>query len=219
MRIPTPKADGAPGSAMRTAVAPGDVALTFDDGPDPVGTEAVLDALALRGAVATFFVQGRSVDLHPGLIRSIVEAGHEVGLHCFDHTRHSAMTPGEIRADIDAGLAALARLEIRPTAWRTPWGDTSDATGAVAEEFGLELWGWSRDTHDWRGDTSEQMLEVLAQAGIKAGDVILMHDGLGPGARREDCLQTVRLADALLALIEEEGLRLTTLSEALCRSR
>jgi peptidoglycan/xylan/chitin deacetylase (PgdA/CDA1 family) len=203
---------------MRSTVASGEIALTFDDGPDPIWTERVLGALGGRGVEATFFVQGRSVDLHPKLVDVIVDGGHEVGLHCFEHSRHSAMSADEIRTDVEAGLASLAPLGTRPTTWRTPWGDTTEATAAIAEEFGLELWGWSRDTHDWRGDRSEQMLEALAQAGVTAGEVVLMHDGLGPGARRTDCLETVRLTDALLTLIDSEGLHPRTLSGALSRS-
>jgi peptidoglycan/xylan/chitin deacetylase (PgdA/CDA1 family) len=198
--------------SMRTAVAPEAVALTFDDGPSPVWTEQILAVLERHGATATFFVGGRAVEMHPELVEATVEGGHEVALHCFDHVRHSAMAPGAIRADVEAGLAALDRHGVSPAAWRTPWGDTSRATESIAAEFGLELWLWSDDSHDWRGDGCERMLRAIVPTGPRGGMVVLMHDGLGPGARREGCEQTVCLTDALLSLASAEGLDSTSVS-------
>ncbi len=204
---------------MRNAVAPGDIALTFDDGPDPNWTGQILEVLARHRATATFFVQGRAASAFPGLVEAIVAGGHEVGLHCFDHVRHSTMTASEIRADADAGLAVLARLGVSPRAWRTPWGDETEATAAVADDLGLELWGWTHDTHDWRGDQCSRMLEVLGAAGLDDGKVILLHDGLGPGARRTGAEQTLLLTDALLGRAAEAELRPVALSDALTASR
>jgi peptidoglycan/xylan/chitin deacetylase (PgdA/CDA1 family) len=203
---------------MRTAVAPHDIALTFDDGPSPVWTEQILAVLERHGAAATFFVEGPAVRLYPELVDAIVEGGHEVALHCFDHVRHSTMAPAAIHADVEAGLAALDRHGVSPGAWRTPWGEISPMTTSIATEFGLELWLWSDDSHDWRGDSCERMLRTIAPTGPRGGMVVLMHDGLGPGARRDGCEQTVRLADALLFLAAAEGLDPTSVSRSRLRS-
>jgi peptidoglycan/xylan/chitin deacetylase (PgdA/CDA1 family) len=204
--------------SMRTAVAPHEVALTFDDGPSPIWTEQVLAVLGRHGAVATFFVEGQAVMLQPELVEAILEKGHEIALHCFDHLRHSTMAPQEIQADVEAGLAALDTHGVNPTAWRTPWGDASPMTASIAAEFGLELWLWSDDSHDWRGDSCEQMLRAIAPTGPRGGMVVLMHDGLGPGARRKGCEQTVRLTDGLLSLTAAAGLDPTSVSTSPSRN-
>jgi len=76
------------------------VALTFDDGPDPVWTPLVLDALAQARARATFFVVAPRAARYPSLLSSMRKRGHDVAFHCAQHVRHDAMTPGEIEGDV-----------------------------------------------------------------------------------------------------------------------
>ncbi|MGH2869094.1 MAG: polysaccharide deacetylase family protein, partial [Solirubrobacteraceae bacterium] len=93
------------------------VALTFDDGPHPEGTPAVLEVLARAGARATFFVIGEQARRWPQLVAEIRAAGHEVALHGFRHRLQLRMTPGEVRDDIARGLAAIEDTAgVRP-AW------------------------------------------------------------------------------------------------------
>jgi peptidoglycan/xylan/chitin deacetylase (PgdA/CDA1 family) len=192
---------------VRTRALPGAIALTFDDGPDPVWTPRVLAELSRLGATATFFVDARRARAHPELIAAIAAAGHEVGFHCVEHVRHSELGDEEVEGEAARGLAVLDSLGVRPTAWRAPWGVVTDATRRVAAEQGLELWGWSFDSHDWRGDSREQMLAALNDnGGLADRAVVLMHDGLGPGARRDGCAETVRLTVALLEAARGAGL-------------
>jgi peptidoglycan/xylan/chitin deacetylase (PgdA/CDA1 family) len=178
------------------------MALTFDDGPDPAWTPLVLDALAHAHARATFFVVVPRARRHPSLLARMREEGHDVGFHCTEHVRHDVMTPKEIEADVESGLTALggsARL------WRTPWGVVTPATREVARKHGLTLVGWTADTEDWRGDTPHQMLgrvekKLLPQA------VVLMHDGIGPGALRDGCATTVDVVGSLVSLARSRGL-------------
>jgi peptidoglycan-N-acetylglucosamine deacetylase len=193
----------------------GTVALTYDDGPSRVWTPRLLAALRRAGSRATFFVQARRAAEYPELVTAMLEEGHEVGFHCLDHVRHSERSWGALSADLQLGIEILAALGAEPLAWRAPWGIETDATRTLAGRHGLRLWGWNVDTHDWRGDSAGQMFDALgAQGGLLEGDVILMHDGLGPGARRDDCAQTITLTEMLLESAEERGLETASVSAA-----
>lgn len=172
--------------------------LTFDDGPDPRWTPGVLDALEAADARATFFVLGPSAEREPALIARMVAEGHEVALHADRHVRHSELDEAAIAGDTERALARLRGLGVSPERWRTPWGVVTSATRLVAGRFGLRLCGWTADTHDWGGTAAEAMLARVAPR-IADGQVVLMHDGLGPGCRRLDCVQTVELTAAHLA--------------------
>jgi peptidoglycan/xylan/chitin deacetylase (PgdA/CDA1 family) len=198
---------------VRTCASPGTIALSFDDGPDRAWTPCVLAELRRHAAAATFFVEARRAVAAPESIAAMVEAGHEVGFHCVDHVRHSELSAEAVAAEAEEGLRLLAVLGVRPRAWRTPWGIVTGATLEVAAKHDLELWNWSFDSHDWRGDGCEEMLVALAaEGGLRDGCVVLMHDGLGPGARREGCAETVRLTTRLLDAARNAGLRPAPLS-------
>jgi peptidoglycan-N-acetylglucosamine deacetylase len=193
----------------------GTICLTFDDGPDPVWTPRILTALGRRAARATFFVQARRAEEQQGLVAAMLEAGHEVAFHCLDHIRHSQRTAVGVQEDVTLGLETLSRLGVEARAWRAPWGIETDATRRLAGERDLRLWGWNVDTHDWRGDDVRRMFGALeAQGGLRGGDVILMHDALGPGALRDGCPETVALTELLLATAERADLTTATVSES-----
>jgi peptidoglycan/xylan/chitin deacetylase (PgdA/CDA1 family) len=186
------------------------LALTFDDGPDPRGTPAVLDALERAGARATFFTIGPAAERHPDLVRRAVASGHHIELHCDAHVRHTELSARAIREDAERALERLARLGVHPARWRVPWGVQADATPAVAAELGLTLVGWDVDTHDWRGDGAAEMLQATRD-GLLPGSVVLAHDGVGPGARRADCAQTAAYVDLVAAHAADAGLTLMSL--------
>ncbi len=184
------------------------VHLTFDDGPDPDWTPAVLDALEAEGAQATFFViAGRE----PQLLREIAARGHEIAYHCGTHVRHSRRARDEVRRELLSDLAWLAQAGVSARAWRTPWGDLAPWTADLAREAQLELWHWSDDSQDWAGHSAAQMLDRL-EPGLAGGSVVLMHDGLGPGATRAGCDQTVELVRPLCRLTASMGLEATPLT-------
>lgn len=194
------------------------VALTFDDGPDATWTPLVLRELDRLGVRATFFVVGPLARDHAHLVRAMGDRGHAVELHCWRHVRHSALTREEVEADTDRALEELAAIGVAPERWRTPWGDTAPWTAEIAAERGLTLTGWNADSHDWRGDPAERMMAAL-RPDVRAGAVVLMHDGIGPGARRGDCLQTVRLLAPLCARIDALGLEVGAPSPAMETAR
>ena len=183
---------------------PRPVALTFDDGPDPHWTPRILAELAAAGAHATFFVMAPAAAAHPHLIDAIVSQGHEIGLHCARHLRHTQTTRPIIEADTADALRTLRSLAIRPTRWRLPWGAAASWSPAIAAHHRLSIVGWTADTHDWRGDPAPTMLDSVEPA-IADRAVVLMHDGLGPGALRHDCLETARLVGPLAQAIRARG--------------
>jgi peptidoglycan/xylan/chitin deacetylase (PgdA/CDA1 family) len=181
------------------------VALTFDDGPDPVWTPLVLDALASAGAHATFFIVVPRAKRYPSLISRMRERGQDVAFHCSKHFRHDAMTQGDRSR---RGVRNHGARSVRY--WRTPWGLITPATEEVANKH--RLVGWTADTEDWRGGTPEEMLARVSGR-ISPGAIVLMHDGIGPGARRDGCAATVDLVRPLVALVRSYGLEPAALDE------
>ena len=192
---------------------PGTIALTYDDGPDPEWTPRLLEALARADARATFFVDARRSLVQHALLEEIAACGHEVAFHCFEHIRHSRRDERELTFELEMGLGLLDVLGIHPRAWRAPWGEETELTRRLAVDHGLRLWGWSFDSRDWRGDSADRMLAALAtRGGLRDGEVVLMHDALGPGARRTDCAGTLALTERLLEAAAREDLATATIS-------
>lgn len=187
------------------------LALTFDDGPDEWTTPVLLDALAECEARATFFVIAPRAAAHPALIERMLAEGHCVGLHCDRHVRHSERDCSWLEADTDRALSRLRPLGVSPSLWRTPWGDMAPWTECVAETHGLQLIHWTVDTHDWRGDDAATMFAVT-RSRLLPGAVVLAHDGIGPGARRNDARETVALVRTIANHAEQQRLELRALA-------
>jgi hypothetical protein len=100
-------------------------------------------------------------------------------------------------------LDALARRGVTPERWRIPWGYLADFTPRIAAARQLEIVGWDADTHDWRGDDARAMLEQLE---LRTGGIVLAHDGISVGARRDTALQTAALVPLLVNRARELGL-------------
>lgn len=194
----------------------GRIFLTFDDGPNPTWTPMVLEALRRFRAKATFFVMAPLAVRFPRLIRHMTRAGHSVELHCAKHVRHTELTCSEIAADARSGLEDLGTLGMLPRLWRPPWGVVTPWTRAVAKDLGLELVSWTVDTHDWRGDTTSEMFANI-RPDLRPGAVLLMHDGLGPGARRSGCGETVALIGKVIEQARSFGCEPCSMSDPYAR--
>lgn len=190
---------------------PRTLSLTFDDGPDPIWTPRIVERLGRCHVRATFFMVGERVLAEPVLARKVHAAGHDLQLHCHRHVRHTELTEAELQHDAESALAALESVGVRPRLWRAPWGVCTDATRRVAERLGLQLVRWSIDTHDWRGDEPHAMLDY-ARAQFADGGPVLLHDALGPGAKRAGCQNTLALLPALVAAARAHGLVLAPMN-------
>ena len=186
--------------------------LTFDDGPDPVWTPRVLDCLQRERAPSTFFVIAGRARRAPELIDRMRTEGHEVGFHCVEHVRHTELGESALRRDTAQGLRTLAELGVHARRWRPPWGVITAATRRVAADHDLKLIGWNLDPEDWAGGTVVAMRRRVADR-VDAGAVMLLHDGVGPGARRSDCRSTLELIPHLVAAMRRRGLSPAPVSE------
>jgi peptidoglycan/xylan/chitin deacetylase (PgdA/CDA1 family) len=183
------------------------VALTFDDGPDPEWTPVLLDRLAELEVPATFFPISSRARAAPELIARIRRDGHEIGLHGAFHLDHRA-TPRDLLAH-DTRLALDWLGEPAARLWRAPWGRVAPASIVIAREHGLRLIGWSLDTEDWRASSTIASVLERTDDGLRAGAVILLHDGVGPATRgtvRSTVELTVELLPALVDQIRSRGL-------------
>ena len=188
--------------------------LTFDDGPSPEGTPPLLSALGRAAARATFFVLGPAAREHPDLIERILESGHRVELHGEAHLDHRSVDADALAADTDAAIETLRRLTgARPTWWRVPWGRLGPATESVAAANGLRIVGWHADTHDWRGDGWADQGHAVRAAASRGG-IVLLHDGLGPGATRTGFANGVELLGGLLHGAARAGIAVEALPDA-----
>jgi peptidoglycan-N-acetylglucosamine deacetylase len=159
------------------------VVLTFDDGPHPDGTAAVLAELARASARAIFFVTGEAVDRNPTLAREIVAAGHEIGIHGYFHRSRRQWTERAVLYDTRRALAMVnVATGARPRFYRPPHGTTTFAGLRAVRRLGLEPLLWSRWGKDWRGGATPDSIARAATCGIESGDVVLLHDSDAHGA-------------------------------------
>ncbi|RLB65277.1 MAG: polysaccharide deacetylase family protein [Deltaproteobacteria bacterium] len=181
------------------------VALTFDDGPDPVSTLAILDLLDEAGAKATFFVIGHKADAHPEVIRQIVERGHAIGVHGYSHDRlFMFRPPWRVRKELDQVVDRVQEITgERPWLFRPPIGHISPSIAQVIRKMELQAIGWSaRGVDGWSGATSEAVARRVIRR-LKDGAIIMLHDA----AERGDFVPaSVGALPAILAAAEQQHL-------------
>ena len=176
---PRPRVASAPQYYVDDA-GPAAIALTFDDGPDPVYTPQVLDILDRYGVQATFNMIGEQIADNLPLVREVAAAGHTVTNHTWDHADMRAYPLARVLSEIDRCNDALADAGQEPRIFRAPYGYWTPTVFEACAERGLTPLGWSVDPQDWNdGRVTAQDIVRNVLRNTHRHDIILEHDGGG----------------------------------------
>jgi peptidoglycan-N-acetylglucosamine deacetylase len=163
-------------AASPAACGGGFVALTFDDGPTP-DTNAMLEALKLHNLKATFFLIGRNVAMYPDIARSIVNEGHQIGNHSWDHQDLRLMTDEALDRQFRSTNEIIEQVTgVRPSFARPPYGSTNAKVQSAMSRNGLREVIWSQDSRDWTGATPDAIVNQLSL--VPQGGTFMLHDRL-----------------------------------------
>jgi len=191
--------------------APPFLALTFDDGPASNGTPATLELLREHGARATFFVIGKNARTYPKLMRAIVEQGHEIGVHGWNHSDPLQMTTNEIVRALAKAVRFIEEVAgVTPRYVRPAYGHLTPSMSVAAARVGLTPVQWHLSPRDWGQDGWKEQVRRLAVAGLR-GKVVLLHDG---AREPEELAKTLAW---LLRTARSRELDLLTISEYAAR--
>jgi len=198
----------------RTAADRGEVALTFDDEPDPELTPRVLDLLDATGMKASFFLVGERAARHPALAREIVLRGHSVENHSYHHSPWFAFCGvGRARREIERAQGAIVETTGSvPLYFRAPFGIRSPLLEPALAACGLQYVSWTRRGLDTLDRDAAKVFDRLTH-GLAAGDVLLLHDG-AVGRARADFMAVLAALRALLERLAVRGLKSVTLRAA-----
>ncbi|MFF6873786.1 MULTISPECIES: glycosyltransferase [unclassified Streptomyces] len=221
-RVPKDILEGGPvidtrnGKPAALDLPDGELVLTFDDGPDPMWTPKVLDILKKRDARAVFFITGTMASRHPDLVQRMVDEGHEIGLHSFNHPDLSLQTKSRVDWELSQNQMALAGAAgIRTSLFRPPYSsfahNMDNNTWPVTEYIGSK--GYitivnNTDSEDWRRPGVQKIISNATPKNGK-GAIVLMHDSGG------DRSQTVAALDEYISGLQAKGYRFHTLTGAL----
>jgi peptidoglycan/xylan/chitin deacetylase (PgdA/CDA1 family) len=197
------------------AAARGEVAITFDDGPDPAVTPQVLSILNARQVRATFFCIGERAEQHASCVRACVAAGHAVENHSYHHRHNFALLgPARLRDELLRAQDALARVSGSPPRFfRAPAGLRNLLLDPLLQRQGLQLASWTRRGFDTFSDNAERIITRLTRE-LRAGDILLLHDG--HAARSPAGVAVVlEVLPRLIDAIVQRALHPVTLREAL----
>ncbi|MEU6179289.1 bifunctional polysaccharide deacetylase/glycosyltransferase family 2 protein [Streptomyces coeruleorubidus] len=219
--VPRRIADGGPvvdttNDHLRTYHTPDKtVVLTFDDGPDPTWTPRIRAVLDHHRTPGTFFVTGQQTSRHPGVLRSVVRSGHEIGVHTFSHRDLTTQSASAVDRELALTQLALAGAAgINTSLMRMPYSSTPSALDArawsVAQrlgEKGYVLAFIDQDTNDWRRPGARAIADAATPSAAGRGAVVLLHDAGG------DRSQTVEALKTLIPRLKAQGYRFTTLAD------
>ncbi|MFF4211053.1 glycosyltransferase [Streptomyces sp. NPDC001796] len=196
-------------------VKAGTIALTFDDGPDPVWTPRILDVLRRNHVHATFFVVGTQVVAHPELVRRIIADGNQVGIHTFTHPDLARVAPWQRSLELrETQLAVAGAAGVTSALLRPPYSSENDALSDAdwsvlkqADAAGYVTVLTTRDAEDWQRPGVDRIVANATPRG-HSGQIVLMHDAGG------DRAQTVAALDVLVPRLKARGFRFATVGDA-----
>ena len=179
------------------------LALTFDDGPDPVHTPRILEALARLNICATFFLLGSKIKMHPEIVRDIISSGHEVGNHSYNHNVYDVFATKDIASEIErSNLVLEETVNIETKMFRPPFGKLSFPLIAYCLKKNLMIVMWSFDCRDSFGRNSRSNADMPQK--VRANDIVLMHD---------DDSRSLNLVNNQIPPIIDKGFTFVRLSE------
>jgi len=191
------------------------VALTFDDGPDPVTTPLLLQLLERYRAPATFFLTGQKAVRYPHLVRAILKGGHQIGNHGFRHDNLVMLKNRKALAhEISAAQDALRAFGIVPQAFRPPVGITNPRLGSVLNQMGMFAVTFRRRAGDF-GNRRIRHLSRRVLRDVQPGEILLLHD-LFPGDS-DRCLLWLREIERILRGLGDRGLEVMPLPDLIGR--
>ena len=182
------------------------VALTFDDGPDPVRTPALLDVLAEQQAPATFFLLGDAAEMHPSVVARIAREGHELGNHTYCHRYLPLARSRSVERELAATDRAIATAAgVVPKVARPPWGGRRPGTVRAFARLAKRLVTWDVNSDDWKGAPADALVARILER-TRPGSIILMHEARDHG---EVTIEAVR---KLIPELRARGYQLVTVS-------
>lgn len=196
------------------------VAITFDDGPHPIWTPAILDVLAEHEVPAAFFMVGAHVEKYPDVANRVVQEGHEVGNHTFDHVNIPSTRLSLLSAQMLKTTMVIMDITGQyPKYLRPPRGMYDSRVRRLAELLGQPIVLWTISAQDWRPGANSGTIERRIVQQVRPGDILLFHDsGALISAEGASRLATVQSLPAIIAGIREKGLQIVTLEQLLAHS-
>jgi peptidoglycan/xylan/chitin deacetylase (PgdA/CDA1 family) len=190
-----------------------EIALTFDDGPNPPFTTQILDVLRRHNVKASFFDVGYLAQHYPGLVQQEVADGHVVGNHTWDHAHLPALSTNDITAEINNTSDELQKITgTRPTFFRPPYGETDARTLTVVNNLGLTTFLWNNMAYDWL-TPAPSVISSRVTGVARNGMIILLHDGGG------DRTNTVAALSIIIPNLQARGFRFVTLQQLVDHAR
>jgi peptidoglycan/xylan/chitin deacetylase (PgdA/CDA1 family) len=186
-------------------LAPGEVVLTFDDGPMPGSTRQILWALAAECTKATFFVVGQMAKAHPDLVRETAIQGHTIGTHTWSHPNLQLEPAENVRPQIEAAFAAVEKAAEQPIApfFRYPYLASTRASVAYLQGRNIAQFSVDIDSLDWRHHNAQVVVRtVMAKLEARGKGIVLLHD-IHPS--------TAAAIPDLLLRLKEKGYRIVHL--------
>ena len=186
------------------------VALSFDDGPDDKFTPQILDILKQNNIKATFFVIGNRIDKYPQVVRRIIQDGHIIANHTFNHKSFKQLSDEEILTELkmtDNALDSLIGFHTKLI--RPPFGIVSQNQSKVINDNGYEVVNWCVDTEDWSGIPTDQLVKNV-NSQVCPGAIVLQHSS---GGKNNNLSNTIAALPEIIKSLEQNNYQFVTIPE------
>ncbi|GIN92513.1 polysaccharide deacetylase family protein [Siminovitchia terrae] len=189
-----------------------EIALTFDDAPDDIFTPKILDILKEKKVKATFFLVGHRIEKYPDIAKRIVQEGHAVGNHSYNHPNFLQMKEADFKRQINRTDKLISSLTGSvPTIVRPPYGEINDKQIEWLTKYKRVVVEWDVDSLDWKGLKSEEIVNNIL-SGVNPGSIVLLHSGTGEGG---DLSGTVEALSTVIDDLRKKGFKMVTIPDLL----